>query len=75
MNAIIKIQQGQDTIILKYTGVKKVYRQDLYLIVEYHEGYNIDKGKDILKQYNVSTIPFKHMFYNAKICGCYEEMN
>lgn len=75
MNAIIKIQQGQDIVILKYTGVKKVYRQDLHLIVECHENYNIDKGKDILKQYNVSTVPFRHIFYDATICGCYEDIN
>ena len=70
MKAIIKIGKGLNSIVLKYEGIKKVYRQDLHIVVYLEESYIIDK-KELLRRYNVSTTPYMHVFYDAMIWAVY----
>lgn len=71
MKAIIKLQNGDDVFIIKYNNINKVYQQDMYLIVECSEQYEVDK-KQYVKAFNCSTTPYKHAYHNARIVGAYE---
>lgn len=71
MKAIIKIKKNNDIFIIKYNNINKVYQQDMYLIVECSEQYEVDK-KQYVKAFNCSTTAYKHAYRNARIVGAYE---
>lgn len=71
MKAIIKIKQADDVFILKYTNINKVYVQDLYIIVECNEQYEVN-NKEYIRKFNCSTTPYKHAYCNARIVGAYQ---
>ena len=74
MKAVIRIKNGDDITIIKYkSNVSKIYHQDLHLCVELQPGYDVDdKDKENIRNYNVSTVPYHHVFYNATIAAVYE---
>ena len=71
MKAIIRIKKDNDVFIIKYNNINKVYQQDLHIIVECSEKYEVDK-KQYVKAFNCSTTPYIHTYYNARIVGAYQ---
>ena len=71
MKAIIKIKKDNDVILIKYSNINKVYRQDLHLIVECNEQYEVN-DKELVRNNNCSTTPYKHVYYNATIVAAYQ---
>ena len=71
MKAIIKIKRDNDVILIKYSNINKVYRQDLHLIVECNEQYEVN-DKELVKNNNCSTTPYKHVYYDATIVAAYQ---
>ena len=68
MNAIIRIKNNNDVIIIEYKNINKVYRQDLHIVVECSEQYEVNDKELIIKN-NCSTTPYTHVYYNAEIVG------
>ena len=71
MKAIIKIKRDNDVILIKYSNINKVYRQDLHLIVECNEQYEVN-DKELVRNNNCSTTPYKHVYYNATLVSAYQ---
>ena len=71
MKAIIKIKRDNDVILIKYSNINKVYRQDLHIVVECNEQYEVN-DKELVKNNNCSTTPYKHVYYDATIVGAYQ---
>ena len=71
MKAIIKIKRDNDVILIKYSNINKVYRQDLHLIVECNEQYEVN-DKELVRNNNCSTTPYKHVYYDATIVAEYQ---
>ena len=71
MKAIIKIKRDNNVILIKYKNINKVYRQDLHLIVECNEQYEVN-DKELVRNNNCSTTPYKHVYYDATIVAAYQ---
>ena len=71
MKAIIKIKRDDNVILIKYNNINKVYRQDLHLIVECNEQYEVN-DKELVRNNNCSTTPYKHIYYDATIVAAYQ---
>ena len=71
MKAIIRIKRDNDVVIIKYKNINKIYRQDLHTIVECNEQYEVN-NKELVRNNNCSTTPYKHVYYDATIVGVYE---
>ena len=71
MKAIIKIKRDNNVILIKYNNINKVYRQDLHLIVECNEQYEVN-DKELVRNNNCSTTPYKHVYYDATIVAVYQ---
>ena len=71
MKAIINIKRDNDVILIKYSNINKVYRQDLHLIVECNEQYEVN-DKELVRNNNCSTTPYKHIYYDATIVAAYQ---
>ena len=71
MKAIIKIKRNNDVTLIKYSNINKVYRQDLHLIVECNEQYEVN-DKELVRNNNCSTTPYKHVYYDATIVAAYQ---
>ena len=71
MKAIIKIKRDDNVILIKYNNINKVYRQDLHLIVECNEQYEVN-DKELVRNNNCSTTPYKHVYYDATIVAAYQ---
>ena len=71
MNAIIKIKRNNDVVLINYNNINKVYQQDLHIVVECNEQYEVN-DKDLVKNNNCSTTPYKHVYYDATIVSAYQ---
>ena len=71
MKAIIKIKRDNNVILIKYNNINKVYRQDLHLVVECNEQYEVN-DKELVKNNNCSTTPYKHVYYDATLVAAYQ---
>ena len=71
MKAIIKIKRDNDVILIKYNNINKVYRQDLHITVECNEQYEVN-DKELVRNNNCSTTPYKHVYYDATIVAAYQ---
>ena len=71
MKAIIRIKRNNDVVIIKYKNINKIYRQDLHLIVECNEQYEVN-DKELVRNNNCSTTPYKHVYYDATIVGAFQ---
>lgn len=71
MKAIIKIKRDNDVILIKYSNINKVYQQDLHIVVECNEHYEVN-DKELVRNNNCSTIPFKHVYYDATLVSAYQ---
>ena len=71
MKAIIKIKRDNNVILIKYNNINKVYRKDLHLIVECNEQYEVN-NKELVRNNNCSTTPYKHVYYDATIVAAYQ---
>ena len=71
MKAIIKIKRDNNVILIKYNNINKVYRQDLHLVVECNEQYEVN-DKELVRNNNCSTTPYKHVYYDATIVAAYQ---
>lgn len=71
MKAIIKIKRDNDVILIKYSNINKVYRQDLHITVECNEQYEVN-DKELVRNNNCSTTPYKHVYYDATIVAAYQ---
>ena len=71
MKAIIKIKKDNNVILIKYNNINKVYRQDLHLTVECNEQYEVN-DKELVRNNNCSTTPYKHVYYDATIVAAYQ---
>jgi uridylate kinase len=71
MNAIIKIKRDNDIVLIKYNNINKVYQQDLHIVVECNEQYEVN-DKELVKNNNCSTTPYKHVYYDATIVSAYQ---
>ena len=71
MKAIIKIKRDNDVILIKYSNINKVYQQDLHIVVECNEQYEVN-DKELVRNNNCSTTPYKHVYYNARIVAAYQ---
>lgn len=71
MNAIIKIKKDKDVILIKYYDINKVYHQDLHIVVECNEQYEVN-DRELVKNNNCSTTPYKHVYYDATIVAAYQ---
>ena len=71
MKAIIKIKRDNDVILIKYSNINKVYRQDLHITVECNEQYEVN-DKKLVRNNNCSTTPYKHVYYDATIVAAYQ---
>ena len=71
MKAIIKITKDNDVFILKYHNIYRVYVQDLYIIVECSEQYEVN-SETYVRKFNCSTTSYKHAYRNARIVGAYQ---
>ena len=72
MKAIIKIKKDNDVILIKYSNINKVYRQDLHIVVECSEQYEVN-DKELVRNNNCSTTPYKHVYYDARIVAAYQQ--
>ena len=71
MKAIIKIKRDNNVILIKYNNINKVYRQDLHITVECNEQYEVN-DKELVRNNNCSTTPYKHVYYDATIVAAYQ---
>lgn len=71
MKAIIKIKKDNDVILIKYSNINKVYQQDLHIVVECNEQYEVN-DKELVRNNNCSTTPYKHVYYDATIVAAYQ---
>ena len=71
MKAIIKIKRDNNVILIKDNNINKVYRQDVHLIVECNEQYEVN-DKELVRNNNCSTTPYKHIYYDATIVAAYQ---
>ena len=71
MKAIIKIKRDNDVILIKYSNINKVYQQDLHIVVECSEQYEVN-DKELVRNNNCSTTPYTHVYYNATIVSAYK---
>ena len=71
MKAIIKIKRDNDVILIKYNNINKVYQQDLHIVVECSEQYEVN-DKELVRNNNCSTTPYKHVYYDARIVAAYQ---
>ena len=71
MKAIIKIKRDNNVILIKYNNINKVYRQDLHIVVECNEQYEVN-DKELVRNNNCSTTPYKHVYYDATIVAAYQ---
>ena len=71
MNAIIKITRNSDVVLIKYNNINKVYQQDLHLVVECNEQYEVN-DKELVRINNCSVTPYKHVYYGATIVSAYQ---
>ena len=71
MKAIIKIKKDNDVILIKYSNINKVYQQDLHIVVECSEQYEVN-DKELVRNNNCSTTPYKHVYYNATLVSAYQ---
>lgn len=72
MKAIIKIKRDNDVILIKYSNINKVYQQDLHIVVECSEQYEVN-DKELVRNNNCSTTPYKHIYYDARIVSAYQQ--
>ena len=71
MKAIIKIKRDNNVILIKYNNINKVYQQDLHIVVECNEQYEVN-DKELVRNNNCSTTPYKHVYYDATIVAAYQ---
>ena len=71
MKAIIKIKRDNNVILIKYSNINKVYQQDLHIVVECSEQYEVN-DKELVRNNNCSTTPYKHVYYDARIVAAYQ---
>lgn len=71
MKAIIKIKRDNDVILIKYSNINKVYQQDLHIVVECSEQYEVN-DKELVRNNNCSTTPYKHVYYDATLVSAYQ---
>ena len=71
MKAIIKIKRDNDVILIKYSNINKIYQQDLHIVVECSEQYEVN-DKELVRNNNCSTTPYKHVYYDARIVAAYQ---
>ena len=71
MNAIIKIKRDNDVVLIKYSNINKVYQQDLHIVIECSEQYEVN-DKELVRNNNCSTTPYKHIYYDATIVSAYQ---
>ena len=71
MKAIIKIKRNNDVILIKYSNINKVYQQDLHIVVECNEQYEVN-DKELVRNNNCSTTPYKHVYYDATLVAAYQ---
>ena len=71
MNAIIKIKRDNDIVLINYKNINKVYQQDLHIVVECNEQYEVN-DKELVRNNNCSTTPYKHVYYDATIVSAYQ---
>ena len=71
MKAIIKIKKDNDVILIKYSNINKVYQQDLHIVVECNEQYEVN-DKELVRNNNCSATPFKHVYYDATLVSAYQ---
>ena len=71
MNTIIRIKRDNDVILINYKNINKVYRQDLHIVVECNEQYEVN-DKELVRNNNCSTTPYKHVYYDATIVSAYQ---
>ena len=71
MKAIIKIKKDNNVILIKYNNINKVYQQDLHITVECNEQYEVN-DKELVRNNNCSTTPYKHVYYDATIVAAYQ---
>ena len=71
MNAIIKIKRNNDVVLINYKSINKFYQQDLHIIVECSEQYEVN-DKELVRNNNCSTTPYKHVYYDATIVSEYQ---
>ena len=71
MKAIIKIKRHNNVILIKYNNINKVYRQDLHIVVECNEQYEVN-DKELVRNNNCSTTLYKHVYYDATIVAAYQ---
>ena len=71
MKAIIKIKRDNNVILIKYNNINKVYQQDLHIVVECSEQYEVN-DKELVRNNNCSTTPYKHVYYDATIVAAYQ---
>ena len=71
MNAIIKIKRDNDVVLINYKNINKVYQQDLHIVVECNEQYEVN-DKELVRNNNCSTTPYKHVYYDATIVSAYQ---
>ena len=71
MKAIIKIKKDNNVILIKYSNINKVYQQDLHIVVECNEQYEVN-DKELVRNNNCSTTPYKHVYYDATIVAAYQ---
>lgn len=71
MKAIIKIKRDNNVILIKYSNINKVYQQDLHIVVECSEQYEVN-DKELVRNNNCSTTPYKHVYYDATIVAAYQ---
>ena len=71
MNAIIKIKRDNDVVLINYKNINKVYQQDLHIVVECNEQYEVNDN-ELVRNNNCSTTPYKHVYYDATIVSAYQ---
>ena len=71
MKAIIKIKRNNDVILIKYRNINKVYQQDLHIVIECNEQYEVN-DKELVRNNNCSTTPYKHVYYDATLVAAYQ---
>lgn len=71
MNAIIKIKRNNDVVLINYKNINKAYQQDLHIVVECNEQYEVN-DKELVRNNNCSTTPYKHVYYDATIVSAYQ---
>ena len=71
MNAIIKIKRDHNVVLIKYNNINKVYRQALHIVVECDEQYEVN-DRELVRNNNCSTTPYRHVYYDATIVSAYQ---